>query len=60
MNCKHELSYLMGTKDGIVCRKCGALFSSFDEIYPKEQAEPVEQERPVEKPKRGRSKKKDD
>lgn len=30
--CKHENQYLMGTNKGIVCRKCGALFSSFDEL----------------------------
>ena len=30
--CKHENQYLMGTNQGIVCRKCGALFSSFDEL----------------------------
>lgn len=60
-SCKHDLSYLMGTKDGIVCRKCGRLFSTFDEIYPKTEApEPVKEPDavPTEKPKRkGRTKK---
>ena len=56
--CKHDLSYLMGTADGIVCRKCGALFSSMDEIYPKKA--PAEDAAPAEKPKRGRRTKKDD
>jgi hypothetical protein len=30
--CKHETALLMGTKDGILCRGCGTLFHSFDEI----------------------------
>ena len=39
--CKHEIQHLMGTADGIVCRKCGAKFASFDEINPPEPvAEP--------------------
>ena len=59
MNCKHELSFLMGTSDGIVCRKCGTLFKSFDEIYPK-APEPAAEVAPAEKPKRQRRTKKDD
>ena len=59
MNCKHELSFLMGTSDGIVCRKCGTLFKSFDEIYPKEP-EPAAEAAPTEKPRRQRRTKKDD
>lgn len=58
--CKHENQYLMGTNNGIVCRKCGALFSTFDEIYPPEPkaeklAEAAAAEAPAEqpKPKRG-------
>lgn len=46
--CKHEIQHLMGTADGIVCRKCGAVFASFDEIHPEPVAEPAE------KPKRTR------
>ena len=25
--CKHENQFLMGTNEGIVCRKCGALLT---------------------------------
>ena len=32
MDCKHELQNLMGTADGIVCRACGRVFASIDEI----------------------------
>ena len=32
MNCKHEVPYLMGTADGILCRRCGVLFANFDEL----------------------------
>ena len=61
MNCKHENQYLMGTSDGIVCRKCGAFFTTFAEIYPKtEEPEPVKEPAPAEKPKRTRRTKKDD
>lgn len=37
-NCKHDLPFLMGTADGILCRGCGRLFKTFDEIKrPEEQ-----------------------
>lgn len=53
--CKHEIEHLMGTADGIVCRKCGAKFASFDEINPPEPAaEPEAPAEPAEKPKRTR------
>ena len=59
MDCKHEIGYLMGTADGIVCRRCGRLFKSMDEIN-------AEAEKPAEapteaqaKPKRSRKKKED-
>lgn len=55
--CKHEIQHLMGTADGIVCRKCGAKFASFDEINaasPEPAAEPVAPAEPAEKPKRTR------
>ncbi len=42
--CKHENQYLMGTNKGIVCRNCGALFSSFDELYKTQQ--PAEADEP--------------
>ena len=40
--CNHENQYLIGTADGITCRKCGANFKSFSEIHP-------EPEKPKEK-----------
>lgn len=49
-NCTHENEWLMGTADGIVCRRCGAFFKSFAELNP---APPVEEKKP-EKPKRTR------
>lgn len=56
--CKHEIEHLMGTADGIVCRKCGAKFASFDEINaasPEPAAEPeAPAAEPAEKPKRTR------
>lgn len=55
MDCKHEINMLMGTADGIVCRNCGRLFRSFEEIKG-----PVE--KPAEAPenaKKGRKKKND-
>lgn len=55
--CKHEIQHLMGTADGIVCRKCGATFASFDELNaasPEPVAEPEAPAEPAEKPKRTR------
>ena len=50
INCTHNNEWLMGTADGIVCRRCGSLFKSFDELNP---AAPVDEPKP-EKPKRTR------
>lgn len=54
--CKHEIKDLMGTADGIVCRKCGATFASFDELNASTEpvAEPEAPAEPAEKPKRTR------
>ena len=49
--CKHEIGLLIGTADGIVCKGCGKLFRSFDEISPEKE------EIPEEKPKKARKKK---
>ena len=63
MNCKHDVNSLMGTGDGIVCRKCGKIFTSFATLKAEldadhaAQGEPVLVETPAEKPKRGRKKK---
>jgi hypothetical protein len=61
-NCKHDLPFLMGTADGIVCRACGRVFKDFAEIQGVDAPAP---EKPAEKaaekaeaaPKKGRKKK---
>ena len=61
MDCKHELGFLVGNADGILCRRCGRLFKSFDELRAdagepegaSPTPAPVEEKAP-EKPKRGR------
>lgn len=57
-NCKHDLPFLMGTADGIVCRACGRVFKDFAEIQGADAPAP---EKPAEKaeaaPKKGRKKK---
>lgn len=63
-SCNHDIKYLMGTADGILCRSCGRLFASMDEVLaergdgsavpdPDQEHEQVTEE----KPKRGRKKK---
>lgn len=44
MPCTHENAFLMGTADGIVCRRCGKVFASIADIHP----EPVQEEIPEE------------
>lgn len=57
-NCKHDLPFLMGTADGIVCRACGRVFKDFADIQGVDASAP---EKPAEKaeaaPKKGRKKK---
>lgn len=61
--CKHENHMLMGVADGIVCRGCGKMFSSFAELEADRagqeapKAEPVKEEKP--KTTRTRKKKED-
>lgn len=57
MDCTHEINFLLGTADGIVCRRCGRLFKNFDEIEA-DRPKPVEaeQEKPA-APKKSRKKK---
>lgn len=67
MNCKHDNMDLMGTADGIICRRCNTFFKTFAEIEAaRGQAEPeaptkepVKEtaQEPQEKPKRARKKK---
>lgn len=33
MHCNHDVNYLMGTADGIVCRKCGKVFPSLSSLH---------------------------
>lgn len=58
-NCKHENQYLMGTADGILCRRCGVLFANFDELNASLQPEEKPQEEAAPAPKRARKKKGD-
>lgn len=62
MKCKHDISFLIGTTDGILCKRCGKLFQSFDELKAdgaQGEAEPDQApvEAQAEKPKRTRRKK---
>lgn len=43
MDCKHEINYLIGDKDGILCRNCGKRFKDMKEIL---------QEQPQKKPRK--------
>lgn len=60
--CKHDVNYLMGTADGIVCRKCGRVFPSLAALHADLEADKVAQEAPApvapEKPKTTRTRKK--
>lgn len=58
--CRHDLNWLIGTKDGVVCRKCGKVFSSLANLKAEldaDRAEPQEEPVPQEKPKKPRKKK---
>ena len=45
MPCTHENAYLIGTAEGIRCRRCGQVFATFADIHPA----PVPEEIPEEK-----------
>lgn len=45
MDCKHDISLLMGTKDGILCRGCQKLFASFAEIEADRGEAPAEEKK---------------
>ena len=52
MDCKHDISLLVGTKDGIVCRGCGKLFPNYDAVLAdrgEEAPAPVEEKKPATK-----------
>lgn len=65
MDCKHDVNYLMGTSEGIVCRKCGKVFPSLATLHADLEADRAAQEAPKaepvkeEKPKKTRKKKED-
>ena len=64
--CKHETPWLLGTADGIVCRKCGKAFPSLATLHADLEADRAGQEAPKaepvkeEKPKARTRKKKED
>lgn len=73
MGCKHDINFLIGTADGVVCRQCGKLFkgglaglkAELDadraaQNEPKPEAPAADRataSEPAEKPKRTRKKK---
>lgn len=62
--CKHDVNYLMGTSEGIVCRKCGKVFPNLATLHADLEADRAAQEAPTaepvkeEKPKTTRTRKK--
>jgi hypothetical protein len=46
MKCKHDINYLIGNADGVLCRKCGKQFSSFATLKAELDADRAEQEAP--------------
>lgn len=62
--CKHDVNYLMGTSEGIVCRKCGKVFPSLASLHADLEADRAAQAAPKaepvkeEKPKTARTRKK--
>lgn len=64
--CKHDINDLMGTNEGIVCRKCGRVFPDLKTLHADldadrtgkpAKAEPAAEEAPKEKkPKKGKKK----
>lgn len=67
MECTHAVEHLVGIKDGIKCRNCGKVFTTFAELEadrPKKQEKKVEApaetieavETPAEKPKKSTKK----
>lgn len=58
--CNHDINHLVGTSEGIVCRKCGKTFKDFSEVLA-DKAEPIQKPAPAaetaDKQKRKRTKK---
>lgn len=45
--CKHDVNYLMGTSEGIVCRKCGKVFPSLATLHADLEADRAGQTAPA-------------
>lgn len=58
--CKHDTNWLMGTAEGIVCRKCGKVFPSLASLHADLEADRAAQEAPKAEPKTKTRKKKED
>ena len=59
MDCKHDVNYLMGTSEGIVCRKCGKVFPSLVALHADLEADRTDQAAQKAGPKKTRKKKED-
>lgn len=59
--CKHDISDLIGTGEGIVCRKCGRVFPDLKTLHADLEADragetKAAEAKPAEKPKKGKKK----
>lgn len=55
--CNHDINHLVGTSEGIVCRKCGKVFPSFAMLNADLEADRAAQAAPkaaAEQPKQGK------
>lgn len=50
MDCKHDVNDLMGTSEGIVCRKCGKVFPSLASLHDDLEADRAAQAAPKTEP----------
>lgn len=59
--CKHDINWLTGTADGVVCRKCGKVFPSLATLRADLEADRAGEPVPAkeEKPARAKKKKED-
>lgn len=61
--CKHDINWLMGTADGVVCRKCGKVFPSLATLRDDLEADRAGSQAPApakeEKPAKAKKKKED-
>ena len=59
--CMHDINDLMGTNEGIVCRKCGRVFPDLKTLHADLEADragetKTTETKPAEKPKKGKKK----